>query len=674
MSSADRRAPADEIAALRADLDRHNYHYYVLDDPQIPDAEYDRIYRRLQALEEQHPDLITPDSPTQRVGGTPLAGFSAVRHEIPMLSLGNAFADEEIHDFDRRVRERLDVEQVTYACEPKLDGVALSLLYEHGKLVRAATRGDGETGEDVTHTARTIPSVPLHLRGDEIPTRLEVRGEVYMPKAGFEAYNEKARARGEKTLVNPRNAAAGTLRQLDPSLAARRPLAFFAYSTGLTDERWSAHSHSEALAQLLELGFPICALNRVVEEADGCLQFYLDIGEARDRLPFEIDGVVYKVNDYEQQAQLGFVSRAPRWAIAHKFPAQEELTEVEAIDVQVGRTGAITPVARLKPVFVGGVTVTNATLHNEDEIRRKDVRVGDTVVVRRAGDVIPEVVRVVADRRPAHATEFVMPTECPVCGSPVERPEGEAVARCTGGLFCAAQRKEAVRHFASRKAFDVEGLGDKIVDQLVEGGHIEHVADVFALTQETLQGLERMAEKSAANLLEAIDRSRQTTLARLLYALGIREVGETTARQLAKWFGALDAIAAATQEELEQVPDVGPIVAAHVRAFFDNEENQAVIARLRERGVRWEEGPPQRTDDGPLAGQTIVLTGTLTRMKRSEAKAALEALGAKVSGSVSKNTTLVIAGEKAGSKLAKAQELGVDVGDEDRLAGLLADT
>lgn len=660
------------IETLRHQIEQHNHQYYVLDAPKIPDAEYDRLMRELTKLESEHPELVTAESPTQRVGGAVEERFDSVRHELPMLSLGNVFSEQELRDFDRRVRERLDVDTIVYSCEPKLDGVALSLLYEGGRLVRAATRGDGQTGEDVTHTARVIPAVPLRLMDGAPQGRLEVRGEVYMPKAGFAAYNKRAEAAGEKTFVNPRNAAAGTLRQLDPQLAAKRPLAFFAYSVGVVDGDWLPSGHVATLELLAEAGLPVCPHNQRVDGVEGCLAFYAEMTDKRDTLPYEIDGIVYKVDDYEQQRELGFVSKAPRWATAHKFPAQEELTTVADIDVQVGRTGAITPVARLNPVFVGGVTVTNVTLHNEDEMRRKDVRIGDTVIVRRAGDVIPEIVAVVPDRRPADARLFTMPSQCPVCQSPVERVEGEAVARCTGGLICAAQRKEAIRHFASRKALDIEGLGDKLIDQLVEAETLNNVADVFRLDVPTLAALDRMAEKSASNLVAAIETAKSTTLQRLLYGIGIREVGESTAANLARWFGRLEAIVEADQDALEAVPDVGPIVASHIRAFFDNEDNLAVIASLRELGVHWPQKKPQRTQTGPLTGQTIVLTGTLTSMKRSEAKIALEALGAKVSGSVSKATSLVIAGEKAGSKLTKATELGVEVGGEEKLAELLS--
>ena len=660
-----------QVEALRTQLREHAYQYYVLDDPLIPDIEYDRMLRELQRLEKTHPQLITPDSPTQRVGAAPLAGFSQVSHTVPMLSLGNAFSDDELRDFDRRIRERLEVEgQISYAAEPKLDGVAMSLVYRSGSLLQAATRGDGSTGEDITHNARTIDSVPLRLRGAAYPDLLEVRGEVYMPKSGFDAYNAAARARGEKTFVNPRNAAAGSLRQLDPKQTSARPLAFYAYAIAQVDLADLPEKHSDVVALLKQWGFPVCPQNEVVTGAAGCLDYYHRIGARRDHLPYDIDGVVYKVDAHAQQRELGFVSRAPRWAIAHKFPAQEELTRLLDIDIQVGRTGALTPVARLEPVFVGGVTVTNATLHNEDEIRRKDVRIGDTVIVRRAGDVIPEVAAVVLERRPEDAREFVMPTHCPVCGSSVVRAENESVSRCDGGLFCAAQRKQAIKHFASRRALDIEGLGDKLVEQLVDAGTVNSVADLFGLDLNSLTSLERMGEKSAQNLLQAIEDARSTELSRLIFALGIREVGETTAASLARHFGSLEGLMAADREQLEHVPDVGPVVADRVLGFFREAHNLEVISALKNAGVSWEEHRPRRrADDGPLIGRTYVLTGTLSAMPRSRAKELLQALGAKVSGSVSKKTTAVIAGQNAGSKLSRAEALGVEVlGEPDLLA------
>jgi DNA ligase (NAD+) len=659
----------DRIAALRDEIDSHNYRYYVLDEPSIPDAEYDRLLRELEDLEKQHPELITPDSPTQRVGAKPLSAFAEVSHKVPMLSLDNAFSEDEMTAWDKRVRDRLGEDStVQYAAEPKLDGLAISLRYEDGRLVQAATRGDGSTGEEVTQNVRTIRAIPLRLRGEGWPGVLEVRGEVFMPKAGFETLNERARQAGEKTFVNPRNAAAGSLRQLDSKVTATRPLDFFCYGLGEVVGAELGDNHADTLTALRQWGLPVSPELKVVEGVAGCMAYYQDIGARRDDLPYDIDGVVFKVNGYAAQRELGFVSRAPRWAIAHKFPAQEELTTVEAVEFQVGRTGAVTPVARLTPVFVGGVTVSNATLHNMDEVARKDVHIGDTVIVRRAGDVIPEVVSVVAERRPADAKPVVLPGHCPVCGSDVIKPEGEAVARCTGGLYCAAQRKNAVLHFASRKALDIEGLGDKLVEQLVERELIHDPADVFSLTLEQVAGLERMAEKSAQNLLDALEKSKATTLARFLYALGIREVGEATAQSLARQFGSLQAIEAADEEQLQQTPDVGPIVAAHIAAFFHQAHNREVIDKLQAAGVHWEEGAPAPApDELPLNGKTFVLTGTLSK-PRDQYKSQLQALGAKVAGSVSKKTDYVVAGEAAGSKLTKAQELGVEVLDE---AGLL---
>ncbi|MEM9529637.1 MAG: NAD-dependent DNA ligase LigA [Pseudomonadota bacterium] len=662
----------EKAEALRRQLAQYSHEYHVLDQPSVPDAEYDRLLRELEALEAAHPDLITSDSPTQRVGGEPLDTFASVAHEVPMLSLGNAFADQEVEDFDQRVRQRLDRDlPVHYVAEPKLDGVALSLLYLDGVLTRGATRGDGSTGEDVTHNARTIQSVPLRLRGDPPPV-LEVRGEVYISKADFARYNVQAEQSGVKAFVNPRNAAAGSLRQLDPKLTALRPLSFYAYASGQVTPDALPETHFAFITLLREWGFPVSPQIERVEGPQGCLAYYREIGEQRDALPYEIDGVVYKVDEYRLQRDLGFVSKAPRWALAHKFPAQEELTRVEAVDVQVGRTGAVTPVARLEPVFVGGVTVTNATLHNEDEVRRKDVRPGDTVVVRRAGDVIPEVVSVVLERRPDGTEPFEMPSLCPECGSAVRRVEGEAVSRCTGGLTCPAQRREAIIHFASRKALDIEGLGSKLVDLLVSEELVKDPADIFHLTPEQLAALPRLAEKSAAKLVDSIAQSRATTLPRLLFGLGIREVGESTAASLARFFGSLDALMAADTDMLAQVPDVGPVVANHIALFFAEEKNLTVIAALRAAGVRWpEQAPQQNPAEGPLSGQTYVLTGTLSSMPRSVAKGHLEALGAKVSGSVSKKTSAVVAGDNAGSKLTKAQDLDVPVLDEDALQSLL---
>ena len=668
------KATIATVEKLREQIRHHNYRYHVLDDPEIPDAEYDRLLRELQALERDHPELVTEDSPTQRVGDTPISAFGTVTHELPMLSLDNAFSEEELREFDRRVRDRLEREDasVTYAAEPKLDGAAVSLLYENGILRRGATRGDGTTGEDITHNVRTIEAVPLKLRGTGYPGLLEVRGEVFMPKSGFEAYNAKARESGEKTFVNPRNAAAGSLRQLDPKLTAARPLDMYAYSVGAVDRGELPQKHSEILDQLQEWGLKTCPERRVVEGVEGCIDYYRDVGERRHSLPYEIDGVVYKVDSIADQRELGFVSRAPRWAIAHKFPAQEEMTVVEGVEFQVGRTGALTPVARLKPVFVGGVTVSNATLHNIDELHRKDVRVGDTVIVRRAGDVIPEVVSVVTSKRPARTRRVQLPKKCPVCGSAVVREEGEAVARCTGGLFCAAQRTEALKHFVSRRAMDVEGLGAKLIEQLVAAERVKTPADLYTLTRDELAALERMGEKSADNLIAAIETSKQTTLSRFLFALGIREVGEATATSLADHYGKLDAVIDATEEDLQTVADVGPIVAGRIRAFFDEDHNREVIANLRDAGISWTEHEPRpRATDGALAGKTFVLTGTLPSMTRDEAKQLIQSHGGKVTGSVSSKTDYLVAGEKAGSKLAKAQKLEVPVLDEEGLQGLI---
>lgn len=652
-------------------MSEHNYRYYVLDAPSVPDAEYDRLFAELQALEHAHPDLITPDSPTQRVGTQPSAAFDEVVHAVPMLSLGNAFSDEAVLEFDRRVCQRLGVERVEYAAETKLDGLAVSLLYDHGTLARAATRGDGTRGENVTQNVRTIKAVPLNLRGAGFPRLLEVRVEVFMTEAGFQALNRAQHARGEKSFANPRNAAAGGLRQLDPRITARRPLTMFCHGVGLVEGGELPDKHFDVLRALKDWGLRVSPETERVAGAEGCLDYYRRILARRDELGYEIDGVVYKVDDIEAQDKLGFVSRAPRFALAHKFPAQEEITVVLGIDVQVGRTGTLTPVARLEPVSVGGVTVTNATLHNQDEIDRKDVRVGDTVVVRRAGDVIPEVVRVLEERRRKGARRFTLPKTCPVCGSEAARAEGEAAVRCTGGLVCPAQRKQAIRHFASRRALDIEGLGDKLVDQLVEGGLVETVADLYRLDREALMGLERMGEKSADNLIAALAKSRSTTFARFLYALGIRDVGEATALALANDFGNLQALKEANAERLQQVPDVGPIVAEHIATFFAEPHNQAVLASLAEI-VSWPEvdrEPSARA--GPFAGKTVVVTGTLESMSRDDAKAALQACGAKVSASVSKKTDYVIAGAKAGSKLDKAEALAIDVLDEKAFISML---
>jgi DNA ligase (NAD+) len=658
------------ISELRAEIEQHDYLYYVLDAPTIPDAEYDRMMRELQALEAEYPALISADSPTQRVGGEPLEGFATVRHRTPMLSLGNAFSAEEIHQFHERVVKGLETDHVDYVAEPKLDGVAISLRYQNGRLQQAATRGDGATGEDVTSNVRTIAAIPLllkrHAGAPPWPRSIEVRGEIYMPLAGFEAYNALARKEERKELVNPRNAAAGSLRQLDPRLTAQRPLAFYAYS--LVAEN-APESHFEALQLLKGWGLPVNPEVRRVRDAEGCVEYYQRMGEKRESLAYEIDGVVFKVESVDEQETLGYVSRAPRWAIAQKFPAQEEITRLLGIDVQVGRTGALTPVARLEPVFVGGVTVTNATLHNLDEVRRKDVRVGDWVVVRRAGDVIPEVARVVLERRQGEPPEFEMPDQCPVCGSAVERVEGEAVFRCTGGLFCGAQRTRSIQHFASRRALDIEGLGEKLVVQLVDSGLVHSIADLYSLQREQLMGLERMGEKSADNLLAELERSKNPDLDRLLYALGIREVGEVTASSLARHFGSLEKLMEASEEELVEVPDVGPIVASHVHAFFREAHNREIIAGLQQAGLRWQ-APESSDGEQPLAGQTWVLTGALG-MPRAKAKTLLESLGARVTGSVSARTTMVLAGEAAGSKLRKAESLGVEVIDEEAFRELM---
>lgn len=664
---------AERAAWLRNELERANYAYYVLDQPELPDAEYDRMFVELQQIEAEHPDLITPESPTQRVGGEVASGFEPVVHDAPMLSLNNGFEDEDIVAFDRRVCETLDVAHVDYACELKFDGLAISLRYVDGQFVQAATRGDGTTGENVTENVRTIRSIPLKLKGKRVPRVLDVRGEVLMFRRDFERLNERQREAGQREFANPRNAAAGSLRQLDTRITAHRPLSFFAYGIGVLDGMEMPATHSELLDWYVDLGLPVNSERRVVQGAEGLLGFFRAIGEKRDNLPYDIDGVVYKVNRRDQQDTLGFVSRAPRFALAHKFPAQEALTKLLAIDVQVGRTGAITPVARLEPVFVGGVTVTNATLHNEDEVRRKDIHIGDTVVVRRAGDVIPEVVSVVLDRRPANARAFVMPTHCPVCGSRIERLPDEAIARCTGGLFCPAQRKQALWHFAQRRAMDIDGLGEKVIDQLVEQNLVRTPADLFSLGFSTLAALDRFADKSAQNLLDSLEKAKKTTLARFLYALGIRHVGESTAKDLAKHFGSLDPVMNASVEELLEVNDVGPVVAESIHQFFAEEHNRTVIEQLRAPGrVTWAEGPPApRAPQGMLAGKTVVLTGTLPTLTREAAKEMLEAAGAKVAGSVSKKTDYVVAGADAGSKLAKAEELGVPVLDEEGMRKLL---
>ncbi|WP_284450235.1 NAD-dependent DNA ligase LigA [Spongiibacter tropicus] len=659
------------LEALRKQLHEHSYRYYVLDEPSIPDVEYDRLFRELQGIEREHPEWRSDDSPTQRVGAEPLSSFSQVRHETPMLSLDNVFSEQELRDFDRRVRGRLDDGQAFhYACEPKLDGIAVSLLYVDGVLVRGATRGDGRVGEDITHNVRTVDSIPLKLQGEGWPVELEVRGEIYMPRQGFEALNMRAREEGSKTFVNPRNAAAGSLRQLDSRITASRPLEMCCYGVVASDDDLFS-SHSGALAQLKRWGFLTSVELAVVDDIEACLAYYEQLLSRRDQLAYDIDGIVFKVDELALQEQLGFVSRAPRWAIAHKFPAQEEMTTLRDVEFQVGRTGAVTPVAKLEPVFVGGVTVSNATLHNLDEIERLGVKLGDTVIVRRAGDVIPQVVQVVTERRGGDVRDIVIPSCCPVCESPLERAPGEAVLRCTGGLVCAAQRKEGIKHFASRKAMDIDGLGDKLVEQMVEAGLIDSVADLFRLEQAQLSGLERMGEKSAQNLLEALKKARNTTLPRFLFALGIREVGEATAGNLAKHFVSLEALMAADEEQLLAVDDVGPIVASHIHSFFATDHNREIIRQLREQGVHW---PEERIEEGeqPLAGQTWVLTGNLESMTRSETKEKLQALGAKVAGSVSAKTDCVAAGANAGSKLKKAEELGVKVIDEGGLLAVLS--
>lgn len=680
--------PAELAAFLRAQLHHHAHQYYVLDAPSIPDAEYDLLFQQLQDLETQHPELLTPDSPTQRVGGQVLDAFVSVKHAIPMLSIRTETDTEATgaQAFDTRIRKELGLGEtdapVEYVAELKFDGLAMSLRYENGVLVQAATRGDGEMGEDVTHNIRTIAQIPLNLNlahHTPVPDVLEVRGEVYMARADFEALNERQRARiaagekGEKTFVNPRNAAAGAVRQLDSSIAAQRPLSFFAYGLGQISDDFAAFAtHFELLMALKAWGFPVAEQTSCVQGAAGLVDFHQRMGQARDQLPFDIDGVVYKVNRLDWQRQLGFVTREPRWAVAHKYPAQEQLTTVQAIEVQVGRTGKLTPVAKLAPVFVGGVTVTNATLHNEDEARRKDVRVGDTVVVRRAGDVIPEVVSVVLEKRLQDAQIFTMQHHCPVCNSPAVREEGEADYRCTGGLFCSAQRKQAILHFAHRRAVEIGDLGDKLVEQLVDAGVVKTLPDLYRLGFTALVTLERMAEKSANNVLASIEKSKQTTLPRFLFGLGIRHVGEATAKELARHFGSMDAIMDATLDQLLQVNDVGPTVAQSLRTFFDQAHNREVVEQLRACGVTWAEGEPTAGASLPLTGQTFVITGTLPTLSRDEAKDMLEAAGAKVAGSVSKKTHYVLAGAEAGSKLEKALALGVPVIDEDGLRALLA--
>jgi DNA ligase (NAD+) len=666
MSAADAR----RIRELRESLEHHNYRYYVLDDPEVSDAEYDRLMRELLALEAKHPSLVTADSPTQRVGGAPASAFETVEHALPMLSLDNAFTTEDVRSFDRRVRERLGTsDEVTYFAEPKLDGLAVNVTYEQGRLVRAATRGDGLRGEDITANIRTLRSVPLQLRGKRLPKSVELRGEVFMPVDGFRRLNEQLAAQGQKTFVNPRNAAAGALRQIDPRVTATRPLRMLFYGIGAVDAGAAPDGQSALFAQLREWGLPTSALVKPVKGVEGVLAYYEDLQRQRATLPFQIDGVVYKVDSLASQITLGFASRAPRWAIAHKFPAEEARTVLKSVDFQVGRTGALTPVARLEPVLVGGATVSNATLHNMDEIARKDIHLGDTVIVRRAGDVIPEVVQVVREERRRGAKSIVAPTKCPVCGSPVERVEGEAVIRCTGALRCQAQRQEALRHFAHRRAMNIDGLGDAVIEQLIARDLVQSPADLYDLDEAQLQELERLGEKSAKNLVAAIQGSRGQSLARFLFALGIPEVGEATAATLAREFGTLHALRDASVERLQETPDVGPIVAAHIHGFFANAGNRKIIDALQ-KAVQPKEGVAAR-GALPLAGRTYVLTGTLAELTRDEAKERLENLGAKVSGSVSKKTHAVVAGTEAGSKLDKARELGIDVFDEREFLALL---
>ncbi len=671
------------IQQLSETINYHSHRYYVLDDPEIPDSEYDKLFRQLEALEAealqaQHPEWVSPDSPTQRVGGEVLKSFQTVTHQIPMLSLSNAFSTEEIEDFSRRIDDLLDHDVFKIAAEPKLDGLAISLRYEHGILIQAATRGDGQSGEDVTQNVRTIHAVPLKLSGSDYPRILEVRGEIFMPKKGFAVLNKSQINKAEKTFANPRNAAAGSLRQLDSKITASRPLDMFCYSLGFIDgedpHKPLKNTHYEIFQQLAEWGLPVCPEVRLLDDWHACIEYYDSILLHRSELPYEIDGVVYKVDNIQQQKKAGFIARAPRWAIAHKFPAEEALTTLLNIDVQVGRTGALTPVARLAPVFVGGVTVTNATLHNQDEIDRKNVRIGDTVIVRRAGDVIPEVVTSVLSKRPADTRAYKIPDHCPICGSLAERNNDEAKSRCTGGLYCSAQRKEAIKHFASRKAMDIDGLGDKLVEQFVDAEIIHDIADLFHLSKAQISSMERMGEKSADNLIKAIEISKQTSLAKFIYALGIREVGESTALALANAYKELAAIKRAEIEDLQEVPDVGPIVAHNVKTFFSQPHNIEVLDKLLASGINWPAIQTREAKQQPLAGKTIVLTGSLSQMNRNDAKARLIELGAKVSASVSKNTSILIAGEKAGSKLKKANDLGIRIMDENEMLDLFQST
>lgn len=664
------KSAVQRIDQLKKLLQEYSYRYYVLDAPIVPDSEYDRLFNELKQLETLHPELIAADSPTQRVGEKPAAGFAEVKHAVPMLSLENAFSNEDVAAFDHRIRERLHTNtEIEYVCEPKIDGIAVSLVYNNGVLVKAATRGDGVVGEDVTQNVRTIPSIPLQLRGDDFPKILEVRGEIYLPLAGFNKINQEATKTHEKVFVNPRNAAAGSLRQLDPRITAKRPLNIFCYALGEVKGGALPKEHYKTLLKLKEFGFRINPEIQLAKGIAGCLAYYKLLTSEREKLAYEIDGVVYKVNDLELQAKLGFVSRAPRWALAHKFQAQEELTTVLDVEFQVGRTGALTPVARLAPVFVGGATISNATLHNLDEAWRKDVRVGDTVIVRRAGDVIPEVVSVVLERRPKDAKSIVLPKHCPVCGADVVKPAGEVVARCTGGLYCSAQRKESIKHFAQRRAMDIDGLGDKLVDQLVDTKLINNVADLYHLKNQELADLERMGEKSSENLLNAIEKSKNSTLARFIFALGINEVGEATAQNLALHFADLNKLMSASLEELQEVPDIGPVVAENIRAFFAQKHNRELIAKLIDAGINWPK--PTATKAAPLAGKIFVLTGSLVGLTRDQAKDKLQALGAKVSESVSSKTSYVVVGAEPGSKLEKARELGVKIIDEAELLKII---
>ena len=658
------------IEKLRAIISKHNYKYYVLDSPTISDAKYDKLFRELQKLEEKFPEVITPESPTQRIGAEPLKQFTQVKHEVSMLSLQNAFAEKELYAFDKRVSDRLNVKHpIEYVCEPKFDGVSVSLLYENGILVRAATRGDGMIGENITQNAKTIGSVPLKLHGEKYPHLLEVRGEVYIPTTDFKKYNKLAHETGEKVFVNPRNAASGSLRQLDANITAKRPLQIFCYVIARIDEGKMPANQYHILQQLKKWGFRVNKEIRLAKGMDACFKYYYKMLGKRNKLPYEIDGVVYKINDISAQQKLGIISRAPRWAIAHKFPAQEDVTKVIGIEFQVGRTGALTPVARLKPVFVGGATISNATLHNIEEIERKDVRVGDTVVIRRAGDVIPEVVSVVLEERPKNAQPITLPTHCPVCNSEVVKAEGEVVARCSGGLFCKAQRKESIKHFASKSALNIDGLGDKVVEQLVDEALLDHVTDLYTLQEEKLASLARMGKKSAGNLLAAIDQSKDTTLVRFLYALGIREVGIATARSLVNYFGNLDDLMHADEEMLQNIPDVGPVVALHIATFFRQKHNLELIAKLRKLGVHWQAAKEKKQQI--LAGKTFVLTGSLEAMTREEAGERLQELGATVSSSVSPKTSYVIVGKDPGSKFTKAEELGIKILNEKEFVELL---